>query len=102
MEPTVDCGASCPNKCKVADPCTVAADCVTNTCTNQRCVTSDIPLQTTSWIASASQTENKASSVPASALDGNLNTHWTNGTSQTAGVWFLVDMLKPQTFFSVA
>jgi hypothetical protein len=79
----------------------VAADCVTNTCTAQRCVTSDIPLPTTGWIASASQTEAKATSVPASALDGNASTHWTNGTPQMQGMWFLVDMLKPQTFFTV-
>jgi hypothetical protein len=101
-EPTVDCGARCSNKCKIADTCAVPADCVTNTCTGQHCVTSDVPLPTTGWIATASSTEPKASSVPASALDGNLSTHWTNGTPQMPGQWFLIDMLKPQTFFSVA
>jgi hypothetical protein len=101
-EPTTDCGASCPNKCRIADTCAVAADCVTKTCTGQRCVTSDIPLPTTGWIPTASATEAKASSVPSSAIDGNLNTHWTSGTGQMPGMWFMLDMLKPQTFFSIA
>jgi Alpha-1,3-glucanase catalytic domain D1/Carbohydrate binding module (family 6)/F5/8 type C domain/Fibronectin type III domain len=44
------------------------------------------------WIASSSTT---GSDSPANALDGNLATRWSTGTSQVPGQWFQVDMAAP-------
>ena len=47
------------------------------------------------WVASSSTT---GSDAPANALDGNLATRWSTGTSQVPGQWFQVDMGVPATF----
>ena len=48
------------------------------------------------WAASASSTENNGS--PDYAIDGNINTRWSTGASQTSGQWFQADMGSPNTF----
>jgi hypothetical protein len=102
-EPTTDCGGTnCP-KCKVADACTQSSDCATKLCTNLHCVPaapSGMPLSTVGWLATASVTE--GANVPANALDGDLSTRWSTGTAVVPGMWFEVDMAKPQVFFTVA
>jgi hypothetical protein len=102
-EPTIDCGATCPKGCQIADTCVVAKDCASGKCSNQHCVPtapSNTPLPTRGWIATASSTEN-SSTVAGFALDGDPTTWWTNGTGQLPGGWFEVDMGKPQVFFSI-
>ena len=101
-EPTVDCGTSCPNKCVIADHCNVATDCTSGTCLNQHCVPSaptNTPIPMTGWVASASPTDSMH--TPDFALDGDPMTYWSNGTPQLPGMWFMVDMMKPQVFFSI-
>ena len=50
-------------------------------------------LSRTGWVASAS-----VGSGPANVLDGNVDTRWTTGASQTSGQWFQVDMGLARTF----
>jgi hypothetical protein len=47
------------------------------------------------WVASSSTS---GSDAPGNALDGNLTTRWSTGTSQASGQWFQVDMGSPNTF----
>jgi hypothetical protein len=47
------------------------------------------------WVASSSTA---GSDSPANALDGNLTTRWSTGTSQVSGQWFQVDMGSVATF----
>lgn len=102
-EPTLDCGASCTAKCALADVCATAADCASKRCFNAHCAPTaptNMPLASTDWIGSASNTY-QSDTAPRFALDGNAGTHWTNGGAQVPGMWFAVDMVKPQIFFSV-
>ncbi|HZG75988.1 MAG TPA: discoidin domain-containing protein, partial [Paenibacillus sp.] len=48
------------------------------------------------WTASASSTESGGSA--ANALDGNLETRWSNGTAPAPGQWFQVDLGAQRTF----
>ncbi|MEI9866085.1 MAG: carbohydrate-binding protein [Limisphaerales bacterium] len=50
------------------------------------------------WIASSSTT---GSDSPGNALDGNLTTRWSTGTSQANGQWFQVDMGAASTFYRI-
>ncbi|HVU07210.1 MAG TPA: carbohydrate-binding protein [Verrucomicrobiae bacterium] len=52
-------------------------------------------LNRTFWIASSSTS---GSDAPGNALDGNLTTRWSTGTSQVNGQWFQVDMGAANTF----
>jgi fibronectin type 3 domain-containing protein len=47
------------------------------------------------WATSSSTT---GSDSPANALDGDLTTRWSTGTSQVSGQWFQVDMASTVTF----
>ena len=47
------------------------------------------------WVATSSTS---GSDSPANALDGNLATRWSTGTSQVSGQWFQVDMASAVTF----
>ena len=102
-EPTQDCGASCSTKCQLADTCKLNNDCGSGKCFNLHCVPkspTNTPLPSTSWNATASHTY--STETPARlGIDGDPNTRWTNGAPQTPGMWFLVDMGKPQVFFSI-
>ncbi|WP_171628640.1 discoidin domain-containing protein [Paenibacillus plantarum] len=53
-------------------------------------------LPTNGWTASASSTEQNGSA--SKALDGNLETRWSNGTAPAPGQWFQVDMGATRTF----
>src|ERR1700678_1964724 len=53
----------------------------------------------TGWVASASV--NDSDGQPANAIDGNVNTRWTTGTSQVNGQWFQVDMGSTQSFCEI-
>jgi len=55
-------------------------------------------LSRTGWVASASVSGGGA---PANALDGNENTRWSTGATQTAGQWFQVNMQAPVSFSQV-
>jgi hypothetical protein len=61
-------------------------------------VGSQYALSRAGWVASASVSGGGA---PASALDANENTRWSTGVAQTAGQWFEVNMVTPQTFDEV-
>jgi hypothetical protein len=102
-EPSVDCGASCPNRCQTLAACGSADDCKTQACSNARCVPASatgLALPTAGWVATANKTYSN-DTVAGKAIDGNLATHWTGGTSEMAGDYFQVDMIAPQVFFSL-
>jgi len=40
-------------------------------------------------------------SLPAKAIDGDVNTKWESGTGQVPGMWFQVDMLASRPFFAL-
>ena len=101
-EPTLDCGASCAAKCQVLDTCSEAADCESETCEDELCLPSAAngqPLSPAGWVATASHTFGNSS--PQNAIDGVQGTDWTTGATQVPGMWFQIDMLVPQVFFSL-
>jgi F5/8 type C domain len=51
------------------------------------------------WVATASTSN--AGEPPSRAIDGNSGTRWSTGTAQTAGQWFSIDMISPQTFSQI-
>ena len=101
-EPTLDCGAECPNQCQLLDACSVAADCETQSCVGKICLPSAATGETLSpagWVATASHTFGNSS--PQYAIDGIKGTDWTTGAMQVPGMWFDIDMLTDQVFFSL-
>lgn len=101
-EPTVDCGATCANKCVLADTCVGPNDCASGKCTDTHCVppaATGTPIATTNWLATASSS--CCGTTPQRVFDGDLTTDWNNGFGQVPGMWFQWDMLKPQVFFAV-
>jgi hypothetical protein len=54
-------------------------------------------LVTTGWQATASAST--SNSTPNAALDSDLSTRWSSGTRQVPGMYFELDMQKPQIFF---
>jgi hypothetical protein len=58
------------------------------------------PLDRTGWIASASVSH--VGEPPSNALDGAFATRWSSGQPQSAGISFQVDMVKAQSFSSIA
>lgn len=104
-EPTVDCGAACPEKCAQLAACRVAADCATNgSCVKARCLPASATgakLSTLGWVATASHTSSSTTNSPQFAIDGAQQTDWTTGTLQSQGMWFHVDMQGTQVFFSI-
>jgi len=55
-------------------------------------------LDRTIWVASSSTAGND---LPGNALDGNLTTRWSTGTSQVNGQWFQVDLGSTGTFYKI-
>jgi hypothetical protein len=55
-------------------------------------------LDRTDWIASSSTS---GSDAPGNALDGNLSTRWSTGTSQVNGQWFQVDLGSAAAFYRI-
>ncbi len=96
-----DCGAGC-TPCASGQSCTAAADCASATCTQTYCVPkapSGGVLAQSGWIASASDSD--SAFAPSLGSDGNLSTRWDSGKAQSSGMWYEVDLGKPQIFFSV-
>jgi autotransporter-associated beta strand protein len=52
-----------------------------------------------SWVVSASASA--SGNPPANAIDGDINTRWTTGTSQANGQWFQVDMGSACSFYQL-
>jgi len=101
-ESDIDCGKGCPG-CKEGQTCNLAADCESATCQSGYCLpiaASGDDLLRTGWTATASAST--SNSTPADALDGDLTTRWSSGTPQVTGMYFEVDMQKPQIFFGFA
>jgi hypothetical protein len=100
-ESEIDCGKGCKG-CQQGQFCNTGADCASAKCTQSYCVptapTGGV-IDPTNWIATASDT---ASSYPTkNGIDGKLTTRWSSGAVQYAGMWYQVDMAKPQIFFSL-
>jgi hypothetical protein len=58
-----------------------------------------VALPRAGWVATASTTN---SGEPASrAIDGSGSTRWSTGAGQTAGQWFSLDMITPQSFSQI-
>jgi hypothetical protein len=101
-EPSVDCGGACTLKCQLADACTGPLDCASGACFDQHCVPKSPTgksITSSDWVASASNTYS-SEVAPRLALDGDPNTFWTGG-EQVPGMWFQVDMIKPQVFYAI-
>ncbi len=66
---------------------------------------SQAALSRTNWHVSASSTAggayNGITQAATSAIDGNTNSRWSTGSTQTAGQWFTVDMGATQSFSTV-
>lgn len=102
-ESETDCGRDCEARCATMKTCHTDADCQSSTCSEGRCVPSEPTGQAlvmTSWVATASSNYSP-DTEPSRALDGNLGTHWTNGTGQLPGMWFQVDMREQRPIFAV-
>lgn len=100
-ESDVDCGGSCKG-CAVAAKCRESSDCQSGVCQSKTCVPNsgtDMALDQTNWVATASNTF--GSSSPSFMLDGNPSARWTSGEQQAAKMWVQVDMAKPQIFFKL-
>ncbi|HVY25929.1 MAG TPA: discoidin domain-containing protein [Polyangiaceae bacterium] len=57
-------------------------------------------LNTSAWKATASNTSPDVD--PSVVLDPQAPQTWTSGIDQYAGLWFQIDMLQPECFYSVA
>lgn len=101
LESETDCGMGCPG-CAIGKFCNGNGDCATGRCTSNTCVptapTGSV-LPPTTWTATASHDEGPDS--PKKGIDSNLSTRWGTGTGQASGMWYQVDMQKPQIFFSM-
>jgi RHS repeat-associated protein len=51
------------------------------------------------WVATASTSS--SSDQPSKAIDGSSSTRFSTGVNQTAGQWFSLDMITPQTFSQI-
>lgn len=56
-------------------------------------------LDSLGWIATAS--DSFPDEDPTSVLDGQPGSRWTTGKSQYSGMWFQIDMRKPQFFYEI-
>jgi hypothetical protein len=103
-EPSTDCGKDCQNKCGMTQVCAVNADCQSGLCGGaQRCVPKSPTgnaISPAPFLLSASATFSQ-DTPPGKAVDGDLGTHWTSGTGQLPGMWFLIDMRKSVPFFDI-
>jgi hypothetical protein len=59
-----------------------------------------VALSEADWETSASHTYS-AKTMAAFAVDDQLDTCWASGTPQVPGMWFLLDLGKPQFFYDV-
>lgn len=103
-EPSLDCGATCTEKCAILQACRVAGDCTTNSCERDRCLPSQATgekLSTLGWVATASHVASAQNNSPPLALDGVQQTDWATGSLQALGMWFQIDMQKTQVFYSM-
>jgi len=101
-EPSVDCGGDCELQCPLGAACSAADDCESGTCNDHECAPqapTGVLIDSTGWTASASDTY--VETVPGNALDNDPESSWASGASQIPGMWFLVDMAEPRTFFTI-
>jgi hypothetical protein len=101
-ETDLDCGGSCA-PCMSGQTCAAVADCSTAICKSGYCLPKTATggmLLRTGWTATASAST--TNSTPADALDASLTTRWSSGTAQVVGMYYELDMQKPQIFFSFA
>jgi hypothetical protein len=100
-ESDTDCGTGCAG-CGSGLRCAVPGDCASGICNQSYCVPAAPTggsLVMSGWIATASDTF--GNSTTSSAIDTKTSTRWSSGTDQAPGMWFEVDMLKPQIFWSL-
>jgi hypothetical protein len=100
-ESDVNCGGTHCAPCGIDKKCRAAADCASGVCQSKVCLPAkkDAPLDQTNWVASASDTF--GSSSPDYLIDGSASNRWTSGKSQYAKMWIMLDMAKPQYFFTM-
>ncbi len=101
-ETGLDCGGGeCP-ACDADQTCKVGTDCASNRCLGGICAmwpATGVPFNSTGWIATAS--DSSPDSDPTSVLDRTAPKTWTSGLGQRVGMWFEIDMRKPQIFYGV-
>lgn len=100
-ESEIDCGKGCKG-CQQGQFCNTGADCASAVCTQNYCVPSSPSggvISQAGWTASASDTGSNSKTM--FGIDSNPNTRWSSGTAQYSGMWYQVDMGKPQIFFGL-
>jgi hypothetical protein len=100
-ESDIDCGGVTCAGCGTLANCSKPSDCASGLCVSTQCVpvapTGSL-LVRTGWTAQASA--NYPEAVASQVLDS-VGYRWSSGADQVDGMWFEVDMGKPQAFFSV-
>jgi hypothetical protein len=101
-ETDIDCGGGrCP-PCVVGKTCLGAPDCASGLCQAGLCVptkATGTPLPRNDWQVSA--LSSCMYCQPPRAIDGDETTRWASNVNQYAGLWFQIDLGKPQFFFSI-
>jgi hypothetical protein len=95
-----DCGGTVCDPCELGESCVVASDCATKICFRGMCVPEQEmgrELSRSAWKFSSS--ESATESGTANLFDGNIDTHWSSGATQRAGMYVDVDLGKKTFFF---
>ena len=100
-ESDIDCGGSTCDGCGELARCAVGEDCASGVCLTNLCVPAaptGTALSRVGWHASAP--ESYPDHRPDQVLDS-TGGRWTTGVDQHSGMYFEIDMAKPQAFFSI-
>jgi hypothetical protein len=95
-----DCGGPNCEPCQLGQACFQASDCESERCQSDMCVPvhpGGQPLSKAMWTISTSETATETD--PENAIDGDLDSSWTSGKAQYAGMYVQIDLGKPQYFF---
>ena len=99
-ESDVDCGGPACVPCEAGERCNEHGDCKSMVCQSGMCVPLEAtgqPLSKAAWTISTS--ESGTETAPEMAIDGDLDSCWTSGKDQYAGMYVQLDLGKPHYFF---
>jgi hypothetical protein len=99
-ESDLDCGGLACSPCQLGERCEQPRDCESMICQSGICVPldpADQPLSKAAWTISTS--ESATETDPELAIDGDLDSCWTSGKAQYAGMYVELDLGKPRYFF---
>jgi hypothetical protein len=99
-ESDVDCGGPRCVRCGESLACLKASDCESALCQSGMCVPESAkgePLSEANWSIQTSEAATEADAPR--AIDGDVETCWSSGAPQYAGMYVQVDLGKPRYFF---